>query len=143
MDDNPILQVLDGAGYRLTQPRRQVADLVSGRTASFTAADLMADAQRRGVRIGRATVFRALDTLAELGALERLELADGEHAYVTCEPRSRHHHHVVCRRCGRASEIVGCDLEPWARQVQRATGYEVDTHRIELYGMCPDCRRAA
>jgi Fur family ferric uptake transcriptional regulator len=100
----------------------------------------MADASRSGVRIGRATVFRALDTFSELGALERLELDGGDHAYVVCGPRSEHHHHVVCRSCGRASEIIGCDLEPWALQVQRATGYEVDRHRIELYGICPRCQ---
>jgi Fur family ferric uptake transcriptional regulator len=117
-----------------------VAELIASQGASFTAADLMADAQRRKLRIGRATVFRALETLATLGVLERLEMPGGEHAYVTCQPRVRHHHHVVCERCGRASEIVGCTLDQWASGVEQETGFSVATHRVELYGLCAVCR---
>lgn len=142
MTDSPLVRALDEAGYRLTRPRREVAELIGSQRSSFTAGDLLDEAGRRRMRVGRATVFRALDTLAELGALERLELPDGEHAYVTCEPRLRHHHHVICRRCGRASEITGCDVAGWARDVEDHTGYAVDTHRIELYGVCPTCRAA-
>ena len=138
----PFIRALGESGFRLTRPRRKVAELISSQAASFTAADLLADARRRGLGIGRATVFRALDTFAELGVLERLELPDGEHAYVTCEPRVVHHHHVVCRRCGRATEISGCDLAPWAQQVEERTGYEVDMHRLQLFGLCPRCRQS-
>jgi Fur family ferric uptake transcriptional regulator len=143
MQQTAFVDVLGRAGYRLTQPRRQVADLIAGRTSSFTAADLLTDARRRGVHVGRATVFRALDTFAELGALERVDLPSGDHAYVTCEPAQAHHHHIVCRACGRATEITGCDLAPWAGRVEASTGYAVDTHRIELFGLCPDCRAPA
>lgn len=135
-----IVGALGGAGYRRTRPRRQVADLIGSRRDSFTAAELMSEARRRGIRIGRATVFRALDTFAELGVLERLELAEGEHAYVTCEPHDEHHHHVICRRCGTAGEVTGCDIGRWARLVEERTGYAITTHRTELFGLCPACR---
>ena len=57
----------------------------------------MPDARRLG--IGRATIFRTLDVLVDLQAVERLDLPTGDHAYVACEPA--HHHHVVCSNCGR------------------------------------------
>jgi Fur family ferric uptake transcriptional regulator len=128
------------AGYRLTAPRRAVADLIAAREGHFTAADIVADARARRLGIGRATVFRALDLLLELGVLERLDLPSGEHAYVGCEPV--HHHHVVCSRCGRAAEIDDAGLRRVVDTIADRTGYEIDSHRLELFGRCPDCRAA-
>ena len=133
-----IVSTLDSAGYRLTEPRRAVAGLIDAREGHFTAADLLQDARGRRRGIGRATVFRALDLFTELGILERLELPSGDHAYVACEPV--HHHHVVCSRCGRAADVEDCGMQAVAREISRRTGFEVDSHRLELYGLCPDCR---
>jgi Fur family ferric uptake transcriptional regulator len=126
------------AGYRLTGPRRAVAELIEHREGHFTAADLVAEARARRLAIGRATIFRALDLLAELGLVERLDLPTGEHAYVACEPR--HHHHVVCSRCGRSAEIADEGLRAVVESVAARTGYTVDTHRLELFGLCPLCK---
>jgi Fur family ferric uptake transcriptional regulator len=133
----PLVAALDRAGYRLTGPRRAVAELIVAREGHFSAADLIDDARARRLGIGRATIFRALDLFTELSVLERLDLPTGEHAYVPCEPAG-HHHHIVCSGCGRVTEIeeVGLALE----DVQRRTGWQVDSHRLELYGRCPRCR---
>lgn len=137
----PLIAALEDAGYRLTGPRRALADLIVDRGgATFTAADLVADVRSRGLGIGRATVFRAIDVLEAVGAIERLDLQNGEHAYVACVPT--HHHHVVCSRCARASEIGDLGLGAVAREVARRTGYRVDEHRLELFGLCPDCQRS-
>src|SRR5919197_3201133 len=98
-----IVHALDTAGYRLTGPRRAVADLIAGHDGHFTALDLEAVAQARGLDISRATFFRALDLLTELRVLERIDLPSGEHAYVPCA--AAHHHHIVCSRCGRTTEV--------------------------------------
>src|SRR4029077_476663 len=76
-----LVTALDDAGYRLTEPRRTVAGLVAAREGHFTAADLVDDARRRRLRIGRATIFRALDVFADLRLVERIDLPDGDHAY--------------------------------------------------------------
>jgi Fur family ferric uptake transcriptional regulator len=128
------------AGYRLTGPRRAVAELIEDRDGHFTAADLVAEARERRLAIGRATIFRALDLLAELGLVERLDLPSGEHAYVACEPH--HHHHVICSRCGRSAEIADEGLRTVVERVAAETGFSVDTHRLELFGLCPRCRTA-
>lgn len=134
----PMLADLAGAGYRVTGPRRAVVELIAARTGHFTAADLAADARARRLRIGRATIFRALDLLTELGVVERLDLPSGEHAYVPCE--RAHHHHVVCRRCGRVDEVDDGGMQAFTREVARRTGYRIESHRLELFGLCPDCR---
>jgi Fur family ferric uptake transcriptional regulator len=136
-DPTPITAALDRAGYRLTAPRRSVAALIADQDGHFTAAELVQAAHARRVGVGRATVFRTLEVLEELGAVERLDLPSGEHAYVGCEPA--HHHHVVCSRCGRTDEIDDAGLRSVVREVARRTGYRVDEHRLELFGLCPAC----
>jgi Fur family ferric uptake transcriptional regulator len=136
-DARPIETALDQAGYRLTDARRSLARLIADRDGHFTAAELVTAARARRPGIGRATVFRTLEVLAELGVVERLDLPSGEHAYVGCEPA--HHHHVVCSRCGRTNEIDDSGLRDVVRQIARRTGYRVDDHRLELFGLCPTC----
>jgi Fur family ferric uptake transcriptional regulator len=139
-DTGPILAALDAAGFRLTDARRAVAGLVAERDGPFTAADLLADARARRLGIGRATVFRALDAFSELHVVERIDLPTGEHAYVGCEPA--HHHHVVCERCGRTTEIDDRGVRDIVRAVERRTGFRVDSHRLELFGRCAACASA-
>jgi Fur family ferric uptake transcriptional regulator len=134
----PIVETLGRRGLRLTGARRRVADLLGQRAGTFTAADLLDDADRRAVPIGRATVFRALDLFTELGLLERIDLPSGEHAYVACEPV--HHHHLVCSVCSRQTEVDDAGVQGIVAAMERQTGYRIDKHRLELYGTCPDCR---
>lgn len=138
---DPLLAAFDGAGLRITAPRRAVATLIRAREGTFTAADLIGDADARGIDIGRATVFRSLDVLTELGRLERIDLPTGERAYVQCSPA--HHHHVVCGSCGRSTGVGDLDLAAALAEIERVTGYAVDSHRLELYGRCPRCRASS
>lgn len=137
-DTQPLVAALDRAGYRLTEPRRAVAELIVQRDGHFTAADLIDEARDRRLGIGRATIFRALDLFADLNVLERLDLPTGEHAYVPCEPA--HHHHVVCSRCGRTTEAQDHGLQGVVDDIARRTGFAIESHRLELYGVCPACR---
>ena len=136
-----LVDALDRAGYRLTEPRRAVATLIAGRDGHFTAADLEEDARARHLPIGRATIFRALDLFTELEVVERVDLPDGGHAYLPCEPV--HHHHVICTNCGRATEIEDVGIEALLEAVKRETGYDVSSHRLELFGLCPICQTQA
>ena len=131
------IEALEAAGYRITGPRRSVSELTAGRTGTFSAAELEAEARQRRLRIGRATIFRALDLFVELGVVERLDLPTGEHAYIRCEPA--HHHHLVCSRCGRAEEVEDAGLQDVNDAIARRTGFRIDSHRLELFGLCPAC----
>lgn len=137
----PFVAALEGAGYRITEPRRAVAELIAGRSGHFAAADLVADARGRRPGIGRATIFRALDVLTELGVIERLDLPSGDHAYVACEP-VHHHHHVVCSSCGRTADVDDAGLNAVTVEIARRTGFRIDAHRLELFGLCPACAGA-
>ena len=141
MTTTPAIHALAPAGRRLTQPRRQVAALIDAREGRFTAADLAADVRAGDLGVGRATIFRTLDLFAELGLVERLELPSGDHAYVRCDPA--HHHHVMCEVCGRTEEVDDCGITAVAKEIARRTGYRIEAHRLELFGVCPDCAAGA
>ncbi|NBP82815.1 transcriptional repressor [bacterium] len=133
-----LLQALDQAGVRLTGPRRELAALIARRQGHFTAADLLTDAEQHSLRIGRATVFRLLEILADQNLVERVDLPDGRHAYVPCEPS--HHHHLVCVSCGAISEVDDCGIDAVTDEAARRSGFEIQSHRLELFGRCPRCR---
>lgn len=135
---NPIVQALDTAGYRLTGPRRAVADLINEYDGHFTALELETAARNRRLGISRATLFRALDLLTELNVVERVDLPNGEHAYVPCA--RAHHHHVICSRCGRATEVEDCGVADAVDEIARRSGYRIDAHRLELFGLCRHCQ---
>lgn len=86
-------------------------------------------------------MFRALDLFLEVGVVERFSLANGETGYVVCDPAA-HHHHVVCERCGRATEIDDRGVKALAKKIAKRSGYRIDAHRLELTGLCPSCQKA-
>ena len=137
-DPNPIVDALDLAGYRLTNPRREVARLITDHGGHFTVMELEAAARDRRIDISRATLFRTLDLLTDLRVVERMDLPSGEHAYVPCAPA--HHHHVICSRCGRTTEVEDSGVAEAVAEIARRSGYRIDTHRLELFGLCRHCQ---
>lgn len=133
----PWTAALDRAGVRLTEPRRAVARLIAEQRGHFTAGELVERAARSAVPVGRATVFRALELFADLNLVERLDLPDGGHAYVACD--AAHHHHVVCSSCGRSVDVEDSGIGEVVARIARRTGYNVASHRLELFGLCPEC----
>ena len=59
----------------------------------------------------------------------------------SCEPE--HHHHVICSNCGRSADIDDRGIRAATRKIAKRTGYRIDTHRVELFGLCPTCAAAA
>jgi Fur family ferric uptake transcriptional regulator len=70
--------------------------------------------------------------------VERLDLPTGEHAYVPCAPA--HHHHVICSRCGRAADVEDSGVAEAVAEIARRSGYRIDSHRLELFGLCRHCQ---
>ncbi len=138
-DASALNDAIETAGHRLTGPRLAATRLIAAHEGPFTAADLAAAAEARDLRIGRATIFRAIDLLLELEVIERLDLPTGEHAYVACRPA--HHHHLVCSGCGRTVDVDDSGLRGVVSEIASRTGFRIDDHRLELFGQCPSCLR--
>ena len=132
---NSIMQRLAENGYRLTSTRAAIANAIAARPAQFTARELVDELEPHG--IGRATVFRALDLLVQIGLLERLHGEVSCHSYTYCAPE--HHHHLVCTGCGSVTSVVAGTVEREIRNLARQANFRPQTHHVEIYGQCQSC----
>lgn len=131
-----FLDSLEEGGYRVTGSRRAVALAAFRHQDHFTAEDVC----RQVPGVGRATVFRNIKLLVDMKLLCRVMLEDGRVHYQVAE--RRHHHHIICTECGRTSDLLGCDFEEALRARAKAQGLEMNSHRLEVYGRCKECRAA-
>ncbi|MFC4614724.1 Fur family transcriptional regulator [Cellulomonas algicola] len=130
------------AVVRQTRQRAEILDLLAGLDEFRSAQQLHELLRSRGSSVGLATVYRAVQSLTETGEVDVLRTEDGESVYRRCAQRT-HHHHLVCRSCGRTVEIDAAQAEAWAAQVATAHGFADVDHTIELVGTCASCRAAA
>lgn len=126
---------------RMTRQRAAVAGALDATDEFRSAQQLHEQLRDRGDAVGLATVYRTLQALAAGGEVDVLRTDDGEALYRRCA-RTEHHHHLVCRSCGRAVEIDGPTVESWAARVGAAQGFTDMEHTVELWGTCADCRAA-
>lgn len=136
-DPDQLLKHLAARGYRMTGPRRQIVVALAQRGGT-TAQMLYQELRDAGTGIGRATVFRTLELLLELGVLQRVHLPDGCHSYVLTHPG--HSHHLVCSDCGIIVEIDECGLDDWLVALAGRTSFRIEGHWLEIFGRCQACQ---
>jgi Fur family ferric uptake transcriptional regulator len=125
---------------RNTWQREAVREAL-GTTEGFVSAQtLHAHMRDAGSAVGLATVYRALADLSTEGDADSLQ-QEGESLYRACTPGS-HHHHLICRNCGRTVEISADPVEQWAKDVAAANGFHPN-HVVDVFGYCADCSAAA
>lgn len=122
---------------RQTRQRTAVKAALDSRDDFMSAQQLHDLLRHQGESVGLTTVYRSLQGLAEAGEVDLLVTDDGETVYRRCSPE--HHHHLVCRSCGRTVEITGPAVETWADAVAREHGFTDISHTLEVFGLCGDC----
>jgi Fur family ferric uptake transcriptional regulator len=122
---------------RPTRQRQVVADALAELETFCSAQEIHALLTERGENVGLATVYRTLQLFAESGSLDALRGDDGETRYRQCS--RGHHHHLVCRACGRTVEVEGPTVERWAERVSADHGFTQVSHQLEIFGNCSDC----
>jgi Fur family ferric uptake transcriptional regulator len=125
-------------GTRPTRQRRAVIACLQAFDDFRSAQDIHDLLRSRGENVGLSTVYRTLQGLADAEEVDVLRVADGEARYRRCS--ERHHHHLVCRDCGRTVEVETPTVERWAVSVARQHGYAEVSHTLEIFGTCPACR---
>ena len=122
---------------RRTRQRAAVQEVLAELHEFRTAQQIHDELRKRGDSIGLTTVYRTLQSLSEAGELDALRNADGETAYRRCS--DGHHHHLVCRSCGRTVEVSGPAVERWANAVAAEHGFREVSHDLEIFGTCDSC----
>jgi Fur family ferric uptake transcriptional regulator len=125
-------------GMRATRQRAAVAEVLD-RVDGFRSAQELHDLLRAsGASVGLTTVYRHLQALVDAEQVDVLRTDDGESVYRRCAT-ARHHHHLVCRECGRSVEVEGPEVEAWASRTAAEHGFSAVTHTVEVFGACADC----
>jgi Fur family ferric uptake transcriptional regulator len=130
---------LRGAGLRKSAARRAVVEALAAHDCAVTALELEDELRRRQGRIGRASVYRALEQMEQLGLVRRLEVVRGTAGYERVEPSGHHHHHAICRDCGRMVPFEDDTLERAIHELSDSISFEVTEHDVVLRGLCDRC----
>lgn len=125
-------------GQRTTRQRRAIGQLMDELAEFRSAQQIHMLLVQRGDDIGLATVYRTLGAMAASGEFDVLRTANGETLYRRCE-RQGHHHHLVCRSCGRTVEVRAAAFETLVASLSAETGFVDVSHTLELMGTCATC----
>ena len=126
------------ASLRPTRQRRAVSACLATFDDFRSAQEIHELLRDGGENVGLSTVYRTLQALSDAGEVDALRGEDGETRYRRCS--GSHHHHLVCRDCGRTVEVEGPTVERWATTIAEQHGFAAVSHTLEIFGVCPACR---
>lgn len=135
LSKDDLKDLFNRVGLRLTPQREAVWRLFENNLAGFTIAQVTAILSQQG--IGQATVYRTIRALQDLGYLKWVHEGGGEHRFVASNPG--HSHMLVCRLCKKVVAFSDCDLSILEKLISRESGFTVEGHHLEFYGLCPEC----
>ncbi|CAN5291394.1 ferric iron uptake transcriptional regulator [soil metagenome] len=130
---------LAGAGYSRGGARHAVVELLGRQNCCMSAQEIFDSLRRARRSVGIASVYRALETLADLRLVKRIDAGDGVARYEPSQPGGDHHHHLVCRDCGKVEAFSDARLERAIDKIAGGLGYAVEEHEVVLTGACADC----
>lgn len=139
MHDQETAQTLRKHGYKLTAQRLAVLKVMERRDEHLTATEVLERACKIYPNLGLTTVYRTLDLLSELGLVRRVHHEKGCRAYARAEEIDGHY--LICRACNRVVDFPCCGLENLIQETTRRTGFSVESHLLELVGLCPACQK--
>lgn len=136
MNLNKAWGILKENGFKETTKRNQILEIFEGDERYLTARDILDVMQKDYPSMSYDTVYRNLATFVSLDILEATELSGEKHFRMHCES-DHHHHHFICMDCGKIKEIPLCPMDLLGTALP---AYEIDNHKFEIYGKCPECK---
>ena len=133
--------VRKGSEQRVTKQRRAVSATLDTLDDFVSTQELYRKLHERGESVSLATTYRILQSMAEDGLVDVLRNGEGEAVYRRCAVTG-HHHHLLCRNCGKAVEVEAPAVETWAARTAAEHGFTEVAHTVEIYGLCPECTAA-
>ena len=137
-DSQEWMAALRGHGYRLTDARKAVVDVVANSLCVLRPAEVFDIARQSYPRLGLVTVYRTIEKLEELGLIQRVHREQDCQAFVAT--RTGHQHLLLCTRCGRYVYFKGTDLGNLFAGVEQETGFVAQDHWMQIFGICPQCQ---
>lgn len=142
MKHDKLLQFQDrlkAAGLKTTAARVAIVDLLSRAQVPLSAKDISAEMPRKQ-KVDQATIYRNLEALTSANIIRLVNFQHDHNHYELVD--NSHHHHAICKRCGKVVDISGCDLRSWGQQVKTMSGFaEINQHALEFFGLCKSCSK--
>jgi Fe2+ or Zn2+ uptake regulation protein len=132
------LNQLQENGYRLTEARRAVVEIMAAAPRALTPVEVFDAARAEHPALGLVTVYRTLEKLEQLHLIQRVHRPESCQAFITLA--EGHQHLLLCQNCGRVTFFEGDDLDGLFRSIARKTGYAIREHWLQLFGLCQDCK---
>ena len=133
------LDKLDDAGYRRGGARRQLLELLSSQRCALSAVEIEHTLAQGSRRVSRASVYRILEELEQIGVVQRVEIGEGISRFEPVRQGRGHHHHLVCDQCGRLEPFSDEGLERAIKRLSQRVPLEVSEHEVVLHGACAEC----
>lgn len=130
---------LRSLGFRVTAQRVAVLEALGQMDGHVTPQELHTHLHRLKPGIGLVTVYRALKMLTEAGLVCEVELNGGSRHYIRRSPAA-HHHHLICLKCDGVVDFKSCSLPALEKRLSQTTGFSIQQHRLEFYGLCRACQ---
>jgi Fur family transcriptional regulator, ferric uptake regulator len=130
---------LSAAGYRRGGARRAILELLDEQPCALSAVEIEQALLQRKREVSRASVYRVMDELEEIGLVQRVEIGQGMVRYEPVRHGPGHHHHLVCDRCGRLQPFTDDGLERAIRRLSDRLPLQVSEHEIVIHGACETC----
>src|SRR6476619_7376021 len=124
---------------KATSQRDDIARVFFGNNRHISVEELYREVKQVNPRVGYATVYRTVRLLRECGLAAERHFHDGEARFENVE-EEHHHDHLICERCGRIVEFANDTIERLQEQVAQKLGFVITRHKMELYGVCAECR---
>jgi Fur family ferric uptake transcriptional regulator len=125
-------------GLKSTAPRDDIARVFFDLGRHISAEELYAEVKKINPHVGYATIYRTLKLLKECGLLSERHFDEGQARYEVAG--GQHHDHFICEHCGKIIEFEDDAIERMQQDVARKLGVALHRHKMELYGLCADCR---
>jgi Fur family ferric uptake transcriptional regulator len=126
-------------GLRSTDQRKLIVETFFHSDNHVSIEELLAEVRASDPRVGYATVYRTLKLLTECGVANERRFGDGLTRYELAD-ETTHHDHLICVECGDIVEFEEARIEELQEKVARKYGFELRSHKHELYGVCPACQ---
>jgi len=133
-------RLLRDRGQRVTRPRLAVVEALRRLPGHPSAEQVAAEVSTAAPGVHRATVYRTLETLADLGVVTHVHMSHGTTAYHLASDEGEPHLHARCSVCGRVLDLSQDLLDEARDRVAAELGFELDTGHVALSGRCADCR---
>lgn len=139
MNKESVLAGLKEKGYRLTNIRKKIIEMLAGTNVPLSIQDFIEKLERQGLTANKTTIYREIGFLMKNEIVTEIDFGDRRKRYESAHVE--HHHHLVCLKCSRVQDItLNNDLKKEEQRLSKQNNFKIIKHSLEFFGFCEKCK---